>query len=116
MGGWSISGDFNIKNWDFQKALELNNNYYDATSMFSSGVMVDLKNTTRARLTSEHVVLFTATLPSQIRPKTGRKNTCDPALRRSICNVNENRVRVKIEGKAFVGREIEFLPYQNDKM
>ncbi|PRD23352.1 UNVERIFIED_CONTAM: Endothelin-converting enzyme-like protein [Trichonephila clavipes] len=47
MGGWSISGDFNIKDWDFQKALELNNNYYDATSMFSSGVMVDLKNTTR---------------------------------------------------------------------
>ncbi|PRD24777.1 UNVERIFIED_CONTAM: hypothetical protein NCL1_42759 [Trichonephila clavipes] len=28
----------------------------------------------RARLTSQHVVLFTATLPPQIRPKIGRKN------------------------------------------
>ncbi|PRD22434.1 UNVERIFIED_CONTAM: hypothetical protein NCL1_49098 [Trichonephila clavipes] len=28
----------------------------------------------RARLTSEHVVLFMATLPPQIRPKIGRKS------------------------------------------
>ncbi|GFU09567.1 uncharacterized protein TNCV_3026191 [Trichonephila clavipes] len=28
----------------------------------------------RVRLTSEHVVLFTATLPPQIRPKIGRNN------------------------------------------
>ncbi|GFY42643.1 endothelin-converting enzyme-like protein [Trichonephila inaurata madagascariensis] len=47
MGGWTISGDFNIKDWDFQKALELNNNYYEASSLFSWLIMVDLKNSSR---------------------------------------------------------------------
>ncbi|GFU64470.1 endothelin-converting enzyme homolog [Trichonephila clavipes] len=47
MGGWTISGDFNIKDWDFQKALELNNNYYEAPSLFSWLIMVDLKNSSR---------------------------------------------------------------------
>ncbi|GFQ78568.1 endothelin-converting enzyme homolog [Trichonephila clavata] len=47
MGGWSISGDFSIKDWDFQKALELNNNYFEAASLFSWIIMVDLKNSSR---------------------------------------------------------------------
>ncbi|GFX72154.1 uncharacterized protein TNCV_1954301 [Trichonephila clavipes] len=34
----------------------------------------------RARLKSEHVVLFTATLPPQIRPKIGRKSCMENVL------------------------------------
>ncbi|GFS48803.1 endothelin-converting enzyme homolog [Trichonephila inaurata madagascariensis] len=51
IGGWSISGEFNVKDWDFQKALELNNIDYDATSMFAWSINADLKNTTRSILT-----------------------------------------------------------------
>ncbi|GFR09481.1 endothelin-converting enzyme homolog [Trichonephila clavata] len=47
MGGWNISGEFNIKNWDFQKALELNNNYNNAHSLFFWTIMADFKNTTQ---------------------------------------------------------------------
>ncbi|GFR11854.1 endothelin-converting enzyme homolog [Trichonephila clavata] len=47
IGGWNISGEFNIKDWDFQKALELNNHYFKAESLFLWAVLADFKNTTR---------------------------------------------------------------------
>ncbi|GFR02087.1 endothelin-converting enzyme homolog, partial [Trichonephila clavata] len=47
MGGWNISGDFIIKDWDFQKALELNDNYYGVDSLFSWTVQEDFENSTR---------------------------------------------------------------------
>ncbi|GFU64425.1 DUF4817 domain-containing protein [Trichonephila clavipes] len=50
IGGWSISGEFNVKDWDFQKAIELNNIDYDTTSMFIWSINLDLKNTTRSIL------------------------------------------------------------------
>lgn len=47
VGGWTISGDFNIKDWNFQKTLELLHNQYEATSFFSWVIMVDLRNSSQ---------------------------------------------------------------------
>ncbi|GFU20356.1 endothelin-converting enzyme homolog, partial [Nephila pilipes] len=46
-GGWFISGDFSINDWNFQRILEVQHNQYGAQSFFSWTVGSDLKNSSR---------------------------------------------------------------------
>ncbi|GFT93290.1 endothelin-converting enzyme homolog, partial [Nephila pilipes] len=46
-GGWTVSGDFNINDWNFQRTLEVQHNHYGACSFFSWTVQPDLKNSSR---------------------------------------------------------------------
>ncbi|GFR05244.1 endothelin-converting enzyme homolog [Trichonephila clavata] len=46
-GGWTISGDFDIQDWNFQRMLEVQHNQYGGTAFFSWTVFPDLKNSTR---------------------------------------------------------------------
>ncbi|GFV58253.1 endothelin-converting enzyme homolog [Trichonephila clavipes] len=46
-GGWTISGDFDIQDWNFQRMLEVQHNEYGGTGFFSWIVSPDLKNSTR---------------------------------------------------------------------
>ncbi|GFT08412.1 endothelin-converting enzyme-like protein, partial [Nephila pilipes] len=46
-GGWTISGDFNITDWNFQRTLEIQHNQYGVQSFFSWTVDTDLTNTSR---------------------------------------------------------------------
>ncbi|GFT42167.1 endothelin-converting enzyme homolog, partial [Nephila pilipes] len=57
VGGWTISGDFNIKDWNFQRTLEMLDNQYEVTSLFSWLVMVDLRNSSVNSLTIDQVDL-----------------------------------------------------------
>ncbi|GFU64449.1 endothelin-converting enzyme homolog [Trichonephila clavipes] len=57
IGGWNISGDFNINDWDFQKALDLINNNNLASSFFGWVIMADLKNSSRNSLVVQQTEL-----------------------------------------------------------
>ncbi|GFY49876.1 endothelin-converting enzyme homolog [Trichonephila inaurata madagascariensis] len=46
-GGWTISGDFDIQDWNFQRMLEVQHNEYGGTGFFSWMVSPDLKNSSR---------------------------------------------------------------------
>ncbi|GFY63898.1 endothelin-converting enzyme homolog [Trichonephila inaurata madagascariensis] len=46
-GGWTISGDFDIKDWNFQRMLEVQHNQFGGTAFFTWIVEPDLKNSTR---------------------------------------------------------------------
>ncbi|XP_054713276.1 endothelin-converting enzyme homolog isoform X1 [Uloborus diversus] len=47
VGGWNISGDFNISQWNFQRTLEIIHNEYNRGGLFSWGVGEDERNSTR---------------------------------------------------------------------
>ncbi|CAG2117658.1 unnamed protein product, partial [Medioppia subpectinata] len=47
INGWNISGDFNAKDWDFQKSLEILHNEYNRGGLFSWAVGADEKNSTQ---------------------------------------------------------------------
>ncbi|GFY59604.1 endothelin-converting enzyme homolog, partial [Trichonephila inaurata madagascariensis] len=57
IGGWNISGDFNINDWDFQKALDLINNNNLASSFFAWVIMADLKNSSQNSLVVQQTEL-----------------------------------------------------------
>ncbi|GFT80322.1 endothelin-converting enzyme homolog, partial [Nephila pilipes] len=47
IGGWNISGDFNISQWNFQNTLEILHNQYSRGGLFSWGVGEDERNSSR---------------------------------------------------------------------
>ncbi|GFY49874.1 endothelin-converting enzyme homolog [Trichonephila inaurata madagascariensis] len=49
-GGWTISGDFDIQDWNFQRMLEVQHNEYGSEGFFKWAVSTDLKNSTRNAL------------------------------------------------------------------
>ncbi|GFT01325.1 endothelin-converting enzyme homolog, partial [Nephila pilipes] len=59
-GGWTVSGDFNINDWNFQRTLEVQHNQYGASSFFSWTVQPDLKNSSRntIALDEPHLTLY----------------------------------------------------------
>lgn len=46
IGGWNISGDFNVSKWDFQTTIETIHNGYNIGELFSWAVSADAKNST----------------------------------------------------------------------
>lgn len=47
IGGWSVSGEFDIKNWDFQTALQTLHNVYSMDGLFGWAVDEDSQNSMR---------------------------------------------------------------------
>lgn len=47
VGGWNISGEFNVKTWDFQTTLQKLHNTYNRGGLFSWAVGADERNSTR---------------------------------------------------------------------
>lgn len=47
IGGWNISGDLDISQWNFQRTLELLHNQYNRGGLFSWGVGEDERNSSR---------------------------------------------------------------------
>ena len=47
VGGWNISGEFDISQWNFQRSLELLHNQYNRGGLFSWGVGEDERNSSR---------------------------------------------------------------------
>ncbi|GFU35800.1 endothelin-converting enzyme homolog [Nephila pilipes] len=60
-GGWTVSGGFNINDWNFQRILEIQHNQYGAPSFFSWTVHPDLKNSSQntIALYEPHLTLYT---------------------------------------------------------
>lgn len=47
IGGWNISGDFDISQWNFQRTLELLHNQFNRGGLFSWGIGEDERNSSR---------------------------------------------------------------------
>ncbi|GFU09355.1 endothelin-converting enzyme homolog [Nephila pilipes] len=58
VGGWAISGQFNITDWNFQEMFELLHNQYGAPSFYQWLITEDLKNSSQNSLTIDQAGLI----------------------------------------------------------
>ncbi|GFX89133.1 endothelin-converting enzyme homolog [Trichonephila clavipes] len=102
-GGWTISGDFDVQDWNFQRMLEVQHNEYGGTAFFSWILEPDLKNSTRNTITIYEPYLTLHTRDNYLN------ETKDEEVRRRMQSKGRARLDVRLKGQSLQAA-VDYLP------